>query len=227
MLSVTTTSTSDKLTTVGRLKFQLGLTTSADDDLLDDIVLQATDAVATYVGYWPLRQRYSETVPGYGNLRLMLSATPVRAVNEIRIDTQLVDPSSYVIEKPLAGIIHRDKGWPWTAGVEYDLDAHVAPGSELRRFTVDYEAGWIMTTSTGPLDADGFIDNTGGRTLPHDFERGALEQAKSLYMGRKRDSNIVEKRVGATSVTYQMRGEQPHLLAPEAERLLERYRRIK
>lgn len=228
MLTTTTTSTSERLTTVSRLKFHLDITGSLQDDLLDDMVLEATDAVATYVGYWPLRQRYSETVAGFGGLRLMVSATPIRAINSIRLDTQLVDPASYVIEKPLAGIIHRDKGWPWTAGVEWDLESHVAPNSELKRFTVDYEAGWVMTTSTADLDATlGFITSSGGRTLPHDFERGVLEQAKSMFLGRKRDSGIAEKRIGQTSVTYQLRGEAPHILAPEAERLLERYRRIK
>lgn len=225
MLTATTTSTSERLTTVPRLKFQLGITDSASDDLLDDIVLQATDAVATYVGYWPLRQRYTETVAGYGSLRLLLSATPIRAISSIRIDGQLVEPSSYMVEKPLAGIVHRDKGWPWTAGVETDLESHVAPNSELKRFTVDYEAGWIMTTSTGPLDAAGFIDNTGGRTLPHDFERGALEQAKSLYLGRRRDSAVTQKRIGATSITYG--ASDGSELSSDAMNLLARYRRIK
>ena len=229
MLTTTTTSTSDRLTTVSKLKFQLGITDSASDDLLDDCVLQATDAVATYVGYWPLRQRYTETVPGYGSLRLLLSATPVRAIGSIRIDSQLVDPASYFVEKPLAGIVHRDKGWPWTAGVEADLESHVAPNSELKRFTVDYEAGWVLTTSTGDLDpALGFITSSGGRTLPHDFERAALEEAKALFLGRRRDGSIAAKTVGKTSITYSYRGETDlGTLTPEAEKLLERYRRIK
>lgn len=227
MLTATTTSTSDRLTTVANLKQLLDISWSSQDDLLDSTVLDASDAVATFVGYWPLRQRYSETVAGFGGLRLMLSATPIRQIREIRIDSQLVDPTTYYVDKPMAGIVHRDKGWPWTAGVEWDLEAHVVPQSELKRFTVDYEAGWVLTTSTADLDASGFITSSGGRTLPNDFERGVLEQAKSLFLGRKRDSTIVEKRIGATNVVYQLRGQLPSTLALEAERLLERYRRIK
>lgn len=224
MLTVTTTSTDERLTTVQALKAHLGITTSSEDDLLDDHVLAASAAVATYVGYWPLRQRYTETVAGFGSLKLMLSATPIRQVREIRIGTQLVDPASYVVEKPLAGILHRDLGWPWTAGVEHDLESHVVPRSELQSFSVDYEAGWVLTTSTGTLDAAGFITSSGGRTLPHDFEHGVLEQAKSMYLGRRRDSTIQSRRVGALSVTYAQNG-QP--LVPDSMALLERYRRIK
>ncbi len=232
MLTVTTTSTSEYMTTLESMKRSLDITNSSQDDLLTENILAAGHAVATYVGYWPLRQRYTETLPGYGNLRIMLSATPVRAVSSIRIDTQLVDPSTYVVEKPLSGIIHRDKGWPWTAGVEWDLEAHVVPRSELNRFTVDYEAGWVLTTSTADHDPTlGFITSSGGRTLPRDFEQAVQEQAKSMYLGRKRDSSIESKRVGALSVTYAKntsngsRSVEP--LCPAAMDLLTNYRRIK
>ncbi len=230
MLTVTTTSTSEYLTTLASMKAQMGITTSSDDDVWTDNILAAGDACATYVGYWPLRQMYSETVAGYGSLRLLVSATPIRQISSIRIDGQLVDPATYYVEKPLAGIIHRDKGWPWTAGVEYDLESHVVPQSELKRFTVIYEAGWVLTTSTGALDtAGGFITSSGGRTLPRDFEQAVQEEAKSMMLGRKRDSSIIEKRVGALQVQYRARSgnELVQPLCPAAMDLLQSYRRLK
>ena len=227
MLTTTTTSTSEYLTTVPALKAMLGITTTSQDDDLDDTVLAASDACATYVGYWPLRARYTETVAGYGSLRLMLSATPVRQVGAITIGDQLVDPATYVVEKPSAGILYRDLGWPWTAGVEYDLEAHVVPNSELKSFAVDYEAGWVLTTSTGTLNAAGFITSSGGRTLPRDFESAVLEQAKSDWLGRRRDATITTKRVGALSVTYDTQGANGASLVSTALALLGPYRRLK
>ncbi len=224
MLTVTTTSTSERLSTLDALKRDLGIATSSEDDALDDKLLAASHAVATYIGYWPLRQRYAETVRGFGTQRLTLSATPIRAVGSIYVGAQLVDPTTYEIGKPLAGILHRDLGWPWTAGLEYDLEAHVVPYSELHSFAVDYEAGWVLTTSTGALDATGFITSSGGRTLPRDFEDAVLEQAKSLYLARRRDSAIESKRVGALSVTY---GSPNGSLVAGAIQLLEPYRRVK
>ena len=231
MLTVTTTSTSEYMTTLASMKAQMGVTTTADDDLWTDNILAAGEAVASYVGYWPMRQRYTETVAGYGSLKLMLSSTPIRSISSIRIDGQLVDPATYTVEKPLAGIVYRDKGWPWTAGVEWDLEAHVVPNSELKRFSVDYEAGWVLTTSTGLLDATGFITSSGGRTLPRDFEQAVQEEAKSMMLGRKRDSSIISKRVGALQVQYQARSGASAAtiepLCPAAMDLLQNYRRIK
>ncbi len=228
MLIATTTSTSDRLTTVAAVKGYLGITTTSADDDLDPHVAAASDAVATYVGYWPLRARYTETVAGYGSLRLSLSATPIRKINEIRLGGLLVDPGTYVVEKPLAGILHRDLGWPWTAGVEWDLEAHIVPNSELKTFVVDYEAGWVLTTSTADLDPNiGFITSSGGRTLPHDFEQAVILQAKHNYLSRKRDTSIAEKKVGSLNVTYRYRGDIPYPLIEETVGLLERYRRIK
>jgi hypothetical protein len=230
MLTVTTTSTSDYLTTLSSMKDMMGVTDTVLDGQWTDNILAAGESVATYVGYWPLRQRYTETVAGYGNLKLLLSATPIRAIASIRIDGQLVDPATYTVDKPLAGLVHRDKGWPWTAGVETDLESHVAPYSELKRFTVDYEAGWVLTTSTSNLDSTlGFITSSGGRTLPRDFEAAVQEQAKSFMLSRKRDSSIIFKRVGSLQVQYAPRSgfAAPQPLCPAAMDLLQNYRRIK
>jgi hypothetical protein len=215
MLTVTTTSTSAALTSVDALKTRLGITTTSEDGLLSDAIDSASDAVATYIGYYPLRQSYRETIAGFGARTMMVSRTPLTAVSAIYYGSTglLADPNSYVIDNTEAGFIVRDQGFPWSAGVEWDLDAHIAPRSERKIFIVDYTAGW--TFSTGP------------HTLPNDLEHAALECAKSLYLGRKRDGTVASKSVGDLSITYRLRTDTASNFPPESIGFLERYRRIK
>ncbi len=217
MLTVRTSSTGDGLTTVDALKQHLGLTTTSEDEKLADAILAASAAVATYIGYYPLRQSYRETVAGYGSRTLMVSRTPLTTITTMYYGSTglVVDATEYVIDNAEAGLIVRDLGFPWSAGVEWDLDSHVVPGSERKSFIIDYTAGWVFTT-----DAD--------RTLPHDLEHAALEGAKSLYLGRARDGDIAAKTVGDLSVTYRRQGDKPAGSLPdESLSLLERYRRLK
>lgn len=219
MLTVTTSSTQDRLTSLDKLKAQLGITTTTEDDLLEEAILQASQTVATYIGYYPLEQSYRETLAGYGSRNLMVSRTPVTTLAAIYYGSTgtVVDPASYHNDNPEAGIIARDLGFNWTAGVEWDLDQHVAPRSERKDFIVDYTAGWVFTTGAG-------------RTLPPDIEKAVLEQAKSNHLSGQRDPSIVSKRVGDLSITYSSRGSREEAdtsLSGSVSGLLEQYRRIK
>lgn len=216
MLTVLTGSTSNDLTTLDALKSHLSVATTDYDEQLSDAIAAASDAVATYIGYYPLQQSYRETMPGYGGQRLMVSRTPLTAVSGLYYGSTglIVDPTSYYIDNAASGFIVRDLGFPWSAGVEWDLDAHIAPRSERNVFIVDYTAGWVMSTGAT-------------RTLPNDMEHAAVEAAKSLFLGRKRDGTIASKSVGSLSVTYRLRSDTLSALPPESVGFLERYRRIK
>ena len=216
MLTVTTTSTSAAMTSVDALKTHLGITTTDQDGQLQDAVDAASDAVATYIGYYPLRQSYRETIAGFGARTMMVSRTPLTSVSAIYYGSTglLADPNSYVIDNTEAGFIVRDQGFPWSAGVEWDLDAHIAPRSERKVFIVDYTAGWTFSTDSN-------------HTLPNDLEHAALETAKSLYLGRKRDGTVASKSVGDLSITYRLRSDTVSAMPPESIGFLERYRRIK
>jgi hypothetical protein len=217
MLTVITASTSNNLTTLDALKSHLGTTSTAYDEQLEDAIVAASDTVATYMGYYPLRQTYRETLAGYGGQQVMVSRTPLTSVSAMYYGSTglLVDPTGYWIENAEAGFIVRDLGFPWSAGVEWDLDAHIAPRTERKVFIVDYTAGWVMSTGST-------------RTLPADIEHAAVEAAKSLFLGRRRDGAISSKSVGALSVTYGSAPSGAAYAIPEESRgFLERYRRIK
>src|SRR5687767_4816153 len=127
MLSVTAASTGDLLTSLDAVKTALSITTTEEDDRLTAAIRAASHAVASYLGYYPLRQTYRETVPGYGDLKLMVSRIPVVSVDGMYYGStgEIVAPTSYTIDNSEAGFIMRDLGFPWSAGVEWDMESHI------------------------------------------------------------------------------------------------------
>lgn len=227
MLTVLTSSTEAVLTTLGTFKTRLGIASSSGDDELERLVHAASDRVVRYLGYWPFRQTYRETIKSYGNLRLMTKATPIRGISTVYMGDLLVVPSSYEVEDAEAGFLHREQGWPWSAGVEYELSSHIVNRSEIPRFAVTYEAGWVLTT--GELSGLGWFNNTGGRTLPYDLEEAALMVAEDAYYMAGRDGTISSRTVGDLSITYAARrgaGDSPYNMG-EALAMLDQYRRFK
>jgi hypothetical protein len=215
MLSVTAASTSDLMTTLDAVKTALSITTTEDDDRLTASIQAASHAVAGYLGYYPLRQTYRETVPGFGDLRLMLSRIPVVSVSGLYFSStqEIVAPTSYTIDNAEAGFILRDLGFPWSAAVEWDMASHIMPRSERPQFIVDYEAGYIMSTDTS-------------RTLPYDIEQAVISTAGSLYYAAQRDPGISSKSVGQLSVAYRSLRDTT-VISDQAATLLRPYRIIK
>lgn len=227
MLTVLIASTGTQLTTLEALKAHLGTTSTANDDLLSSAIDQASAAIETYVGYPLSRAVYQETVAGYGNLKLLLSRTPIRAIDSITYQGMLVPSTGYEIDAQ-AGIVHRDQGWPWTAGVEWDLESRVVAKSERPAFTAIYEAGYLLGAGAGAP----YLLN-GGRTLPYDLEKACLDTAKTLYLNRAMDPTISSRRIGDLSITYRGGGNQAlsqspsSLLPDEVAGSLHRYRRVR
>jgi hypothetical protein len=182
-------------------KATLGTTSTADDDKMQYALDRATALIEGYLGY-PLRRRvYKETVAGYGSLELQVTRTPLVAVETVSFQDEEVDPTSYDIANESAGIIYRELGWPWTAGVEYDLVPHVTPRSELKSFSVVYEAGYCVNGST----EDGWL--TTGEAVPSDIEGALVSAATFLYKGAGRDPSVASKKIGDLSITYQGGGQ--------------------
>lgn len=217
MLTVTAASTSDLMTTLDAVKLALSITTTDDDERLDASIRAASHAVAGYLGYYPLRQAYRETLPGFGDLKLMVSRVPVTSISAMYYGTtmEIVAPSSYTLDNATAGFIMRDLGFPWTAGVEWDMDSHIMPRSERNQFIVDYAAGYIFSTD-------------GSRTLPYDLEQAVILTTNSIFYTGQRDAGVASKTVGALSVSYRFQGENFATALPEqAMALLRPYRIIK
>lgn len=200
MITTCTSSTEASLISLSAYKTAAGITSSTDDTLLTSLLQRATGMLEGYLGYPLMRGVYSETVPAYGSQELRVSRTPVTAVTAVYYTSDLVDPTSYTVENPGAGIIYRELGWPWTAGLEYDLTPHVTPQSELRSFRVEYEAGYCQAGSTY-ASTDGWL--TTGTAVPFELEQACVQATNFLYRSGGRDPSVTSKRIGDLSITYE------------------------
>lgn len=197
MLRVCTSSTESSLLSLTSYKAAIGTTTTADDTIIQSALDRATSLIEGYIGYPLRRQVYQETLGGYGSLELQVSRTPLRAIESIYYGSELVDPTSYDISNEGAGLIYRELGWPWTAGIDWDLMPRVTPKSESRTYTAVYEAGYCQNGST----ADGWV--TTGESVPPEIEAATIAAATFLYKGASRDPSVQSKKIGDLSVTYQ------------------------
>lgn len=222
MLTIVTSATGDQLSTLASFKWALNgastATSTAEDDLLNSLLSAASQIVEKYVGYPLRRMGYSETVAGYDTNRLMVSRTPVQSVSAIwhLPENSQVTTDSYYLDNPDAGIIHRDLGFYWTAGIAYDLDSHVIPNSETRVFQVDYTAGYVLSGSTTTYDI-----------MPTSIERATLDTAVSFYRAIGADPLVESQSIGDLSVTYARQGgEGSYTVTALGQALLQPYRRI-
>lgn len=204
MLTVCASATSEALTSLAYVKSLLDLHDNEGDGLLTQLIGVASERVQRHCRQSFLRQRYSETVAGYGSRRLTVSRTPIRAVyglfngTDTGLDAEILS-TDYRVEDAEAGLLRTRKDFLWTAGTVVDMDETPIPGSEAQSYLVRYEAGYI-----GPLGATStaFGTTSTGRTLPYDIEQAAAELTKQYYLGRQRDGMVKSKSVGDLSITY-------------------------
>lgn len=196
MLRVCTSSTDTSLLSLPSYKAAIGTTATSDDGIMQSALDRATALIEGYVGYPLRRQVYEETVAGYGGNELLVSRTPVRSIESILYGEELVASTSYFVDG--GGLIWRNDGWPWTAAVQYDMTAHVAPHSELRSYTVVYEAGYCTAGST----ESSWL--TTGEAVPGEIESAILYTATFLYQNAGRDFSVASKKIGDLSITYQV-----------------------
>jgi len=155
MLTILTQPSSTDLTTLAKVKQDLGITNTTSDALLSDLISQISDEIVRFTQRSFAKSIFRETLAGFGGRNLVLKKTPVLAVSQILLDDGPITDSR--IEDPDAGILQRDLGWVWTAGsilgsslgfrrhgLTQTLVGFVPANSELPRFQVDYTAGYSL-----------------------------------------------------------------------------------
>lgn len=176
-ITITTPASSYRLTTVASLKNLMGITSVSDDALIGHIIDRVSSQIATFCNRNFCQETVTETLAQRDPRHMYLSRLPVTSVAYVKYKGDTVSSSEYVLQSPQAGFIFNEDGWEYT-GSTFDYEA---------RYTYGY-----VTPEMG-----------GTRTLPYDIEQAALIAAKSEYLGRLRDSNIVKESVdGVYSVTY-------------------------
>jgi len=195
MLTVITPAAHQRLTTLETLKRDLGITTTADDAFLADLIERASAFASTYCG----RTFGAETMRQTCRLDrqtgdLHLDRFPVVTINSVLVDGAALDPSDYEVTKG-SGLLHRvdtrGRFVCWTPGV----------------VTVEYRAGHIL-----PGDE--------GRTLPADVESAVLLLVRAWWNARTRDPLV--KSIDTPDILSESYwvGSTP----PEVTTVLDRYR---
>lgn len=216
MITVTTTSTGEDLTTVAAVKEAIGLVGTSDDVYLGALVTRASQAIARYCGVTTLmRESLVETVPGYGGALLQLARTPIRSVSSVTLRGEAI--TDYVVEDAEAGWLYRERGWEWTRSINWSLTDRVVSGGELPLFSVTYQAGLLLASSA----------SSEGRTVPSDLEQATIETVKDWRANRAANPSLASRRIGPLAVEYRgpSLGITPEALPSVARALCQPYRR--
>ena len=188
-ITVNTSSTNSRFTTLESVKNDLGITDPSQDAYLDNLILEAGDFIRTFTGREFARETVTETLPKRShNPRLMVSRTPIRNIVSIQDDGSTVASTSYEVEDSEAGIIFRENGWRDTTQYRHWISPYPSR-SGRKDYKVEYEAGFAMPGSTD-------------RDLPYDVERAAREIVTQTFLEAGQSGNVKSEAVGEASIAY-------------------------
>jgi hypothetical protein len=100
---------------------------------------------------------------------LTLKFSPVVTLTSIAFEGETVDPDTYALNEPDAGIVFCEAGWSYT-GHKYS-------------YTATYTHGYNLP------------DMAGTDTLPYDIQQAALELCKGMWLARPRDPFVAMESV--------------------------------
>jgi hypothetical protein len=143
--------------------------------------------------------------PDPGGQLLKLKFAPIVTLTSIAFDGETVDPDTYTLTEPEAGIVFCESYWAYT-GHKYSYTATYAHGYNLP-------------------------DMAGTDTLPHDIQQAALELCKGMWLARQRDPSVTMESVpDVYTVQYGGQGRNGApigALPPNVQELLLPYKEFK
>lgn len=216
MITVIEEAPSTRLTTKEKVKALLGISDTANDTIIDDMIDGASQFAVNFIGRPLAQQQVKESLAGKGLPDLLLSLTPLISVTSVLYDTTAY--TDYVIYDKDSGILQRSNAAGFT-------------DTNLRLNTIDrapssyYEKRWHVTYWGGyRLPSFGVSQGMEGPRLPFDLERAIIEMVKAQYHNMKVDGSMTRYRIGETEVHWDRRNGQS-FLPSAAEKVLEFYRR--
>lgn len=170
-ITVTTPSPTVRLTTLTRLKSELGVTSTSDDTILGEALDRASQAAETYCHRVFNRQSYTEAGPAFGGVEFQCKHAPVVALGTVTFDSQTLTDVS--IGDRDQGVLYRESGFMWTAqawgGLAggqklWDFGTPI-PGQEEPLWSVSYTAGfvppgYVITKPLTALTSDNSFNST-------------------------------------------------------------------
>lgn len=142
MLTTTVRPRSRALTTLARIWTELRITTADPlrDELIESLILEASDMIIKEIGYELFRARVTETVVGYGRSELLLSRTPIAKLESVSIDGEVIDTSLFTVDAIVGMLLHRG-AWANTRHIGVALTPFERPDEGEHRIVADYWAG--------------------------------------------------------------------------------------
>lgn len=189
-ITIVTPATDHLLTTVERIKVELGLSSGDDDLLIESYIEQMSAQIASFTGRTFAKEQVKETMGASGVPEILLSLTPIVSVEGITFDGVAVTDFSILNDK--AGILFREVGWTDTSIPWNTFDSHPSP-YKRPDWEFTYTGGYVLPNWQTVLDP---------RTLPFDLERACIDMIKILYKGKSLDSSVKRYRVGDTDVSF-------------------------
>jgi len=181
------------LTTLARVKADLGISVSTYDTQLEHLINAVSDIIEERLGRSLGYSTVTETLAGRGSELLNLSRYPLDTAKAITVkhDGTTLESSSYEIHDARAGILRRiGNVWGWDANVASNIAGDPIPGTERKLFEVSYFGGYVLPAGPGTV------------TLPEDLNLACRVFVTQLYRGLGRDPNITSERLLSAAVTY-------------------------
>jgi len=184
------------LTTLDAVKDDLGITDPRCDSRLERAINVASGFIERYTGRIFYRNTaIVEKIAGFGGHALMVNRTPINSIASITFDGITVNAADYSIGDALAGTIHSNGGWSWTAHTARNISSSPIPGTERLLYTVTYDGGWYT-----PKQQDDTSANT--RALPWDLEEVAIELSRLSWHAKSRNPGIASEKLLSWSASY-------------------------
>lgn len=133
------------LTTLAKVKTELGITDSARDALLEGYIDVASSAIERRCGRKFQRITVTaEAHEGTGTKQLLVDRTPLVSITSIEEDGTALESDDYEIEDADAGIIRREDGWAASGRSCIGISLTPVPGTGERTFEVTYVGGFAL-----------------------------------------------------------------------------------
>jgi uncharacterized phiE125 gp8 family phage protein len=175
----------NSLITLDFFKTMMGITSSSNDTVYENLINAAADWLDEYLGRSLIYSSYSnEVYNGSGNNILNLKNWPIVSVTSIQYRSGFGS----------------DAVWTSLQGNEYQIDYNegqiVVPGKFYRReinYRVTYTAGY----SDDPTD-----QATGASAIPSSIKLALAELVQNMFTNRKINKNVKSEKLKNYAVTY-------------------------
>ena len=211
-LSVLAAAESTELTTLERVKLEIGLEASQMNDWIRMVIPAATAMIENEANNFWAAQQYEEVLSGSGSTRLMLARTPIVGTPTIIIDSNAV--TDFTVDDAEAGVLYRRQGWIRQVSYWPNASRDPVPWDDHPNIYVTYWAGYNLPSFE--------TDTAGASGLPSNIERACIVTIKDWYQKRSRDPDVSWKQIGDFALGFRKPGggDSDLRLPPEARALI-------